>query len=226
MKANYVMIALAIGAWVGTAAADAGDYRIEVDALSGTEDHALQGYVLLGQDASFSRAVGTVGRAFSMSRQPGNTVWGVVTEAINFPQARGHVVGIESGVANLANDNDGELRGIDVVFKDRGDADLNNPVPDVGLNRFNESSAAVYISAQPRSSAGEFSGWQAGIRFAPTSVDRSLMKPYAVAIDTSDVQVAAPFYLIVWRCGAVKCGLRATENGAEIVNDIDAAIPK
>jgi hypothetical protein len=96
-------------------------------------------------------------------------------------------------------------------------------VPVVGQNRFNDSSEAILIASQPRSSAGEYSGWQTGIRFDRSSLDRSVSVPYAAAIDVSDAQVPATFYLIVWRCGKVKCGLKPTEDGAVVVRDIDNA---
>lgn len=205
------------------AAAAPGDFRLEADSVRpyGSEDTALQGYVLLQPGASQSRAVGTVGRAFSLSSLPDNTVWGVVTEGINFPGAQGSVIGMESAVVNMAPGNQGELRGLDIVFKDRMDVSFDDPVPVVGENRFNESSAAVYISSQPRSPAGEYAGWQAGIRFAPSSVDRSAARPYAVAIDLSEAQVDAPFYFVVWRCGPVRCGLLLAEDGPVVVRDVD-----
>jgi hypothetical protein len=47
--------------------------------------------------------------------------------------------------------------------------------------------------------------------------------PYAAAIDVTDPATQALYYLIVWRCGNVKCGLKPTAEGAEIVKDIDRA---
>lgn len=207
------------------AAAQPGDFNVVVDSVRPrfSEDSALLGFVMLKEGAAGSRAVGSVGRAYSASRGPGNTVWGVVTEGINFASARGNVVGTESAVVNTSNDNDGELRGIDLVFKNRMDVDIDNPVPVVGANRFNDHSAAVYVSSQPRSGAGDYSGWQSGIKFDKSSLDRSASVPYAAAIDASEVRTEAPFYLVVWRCGAVKCGLKPTEDGAIIVADIDHA---
>jgi hypothetical protein len=208
-----------------TARAEPGEFDLMVDSArnQSSEDKALQGYVMLQPGASHARAVGTIGRAYSQSHEEGNTVWGVVTEAINFAGASGHMVGTESAVANMAHDNVGELRGVDVVFKNRGDAALNDPVPTVGQNRYNDHSAAVYVSAQPRSPAGEYSGWQAGIKFGSTSLDRSASVPWTAAIDASEVQAAVPFYLVVWRCGKVRCGLKPTDDGATIVTDIDNA---
>lgn len=218
-------IALGASAWIGLAAANPGDFRLEVDSTRPpeSEDTSLMGYVLLRPGASQSRAVGTVGRAYSLSARPGNTVWGMVTEAINFPTAMGNVVGTESAVVNMAPGNTAELRGLDVVFKNRMDASLNDPVPAVGENRFNESSAAVYISSQPRSPAGEYSGWQAGLRFGRSSLDRSASRAWTAAIDVSDVEVDAPFYLVVWKCGFVRCGLLLTPQGPVTVTDVDRA---
>jgi hypothetical protein len=216
--------ALACSALVNAAAAP-GDFRLEVDSArpADSEDTALMGYALLQPNAANSRAVGTVGRAYSLSRQPGNTVWGVVTEAINFASAQGNVVGTESAVVNQAHDNVGELRGIDVVFKNRMDSQVGSAM-EPGANRYNESTAAVFISSQPRSPGGEYAGWQSGIKFGRSSVDRSITRAWAAAIDVSDVEVDAPFYLVVWRCGAQRCGLKLTEAGALIVRDIDGAM--
>jgi hypothetical protein len=47
--------------------------------------------------------------------------------------------------------------------------------------------------------------------------------PYAAAIDVSEAEVPATFYLIVWRCGKVKCGLKPTDSGATVVVDVDNA---
>ena len=147
----------------------------------------------------------------------------MVTEAINFPSASGNVIGLEAAAVNMSHDNRGAILGMDVVFKNRMDMGILEPVPEVGENRFNQNSLALHISAQPRSPAGEYSGWQTGIKFAAASLDRSVSVPYAVGIDYSEAQLPARFYLMVWRCGAVKCGLKPTATGAEVVVDIDRA---
>jgi hypothetical protein len=218
------LLRLAVAAGVcATAHADPGSFTLMIDSDRdpSSEDKAVQGFVMLQPGASHARAVGSIGRAYSQSRAEGNTVWGVVTEAVNFAGASGHVVGTESAVANMSHDNTGELRGLDVVFKNRADGALGDPVPVVGQNRYNDHSAAVYVSAQPRSPAGEYSGWQAGIKFGSTALDRSASVPWTAAIDASEVQAVAPFYLVVWRCGKVRCGLKPTVDGATIVTDID-----
>ena len=175
----------------------------------------------MNEQANNAAAVGTVGRAFSLSRGRDNAVWGVVTEAINFPAASGHVIGLEAAAANMSHDNDGAIRGIDVVFKNRTDIQLFEPLPFVGENRFNARSVALHVSAQPRSPAGEYSGWQTGIQFARWSLDRSAIVPYATAIDVSEAEVPATLYLVVWRCGGVKCGLKAEGEALNVVVDID-----
>jgi hypothetical protein len=203
-----------------------GDFRIVVDEPRAvrSEDAALHGFVLLDQNAANSAAVGTVGRAFSTSRGMRNSLWGVVTEAINFPTASGNVIGLEAAAVNMSHDNRGAIFGMDVVFKNRMDVSVPEPVPAIGENRFNEHSVALHVSAQPRSPAGEYSGWQTGIKFAAASLDRSVGVPYAVGIDYSEARVPARFYLMVWRCGIVKCGLQPTETGAEVVVDIDRVV--
>jgi hypothetical protein len=217
------MLSVLLALYVTAVQADPGDFRTSVDSPrpESSEDSALQGFILLKENAAGSRAVGAVGRAYSVSRGANNTIWGMVTEAVHFNGATGNAVGLETAVANLSPDNAGQLRGIDVVFKNRMDSSLHEPVAVVGQNGFNLNSAAVYISSQPRSSAGEFSGWQAGIRFDRSSLDRSSAVPWTAAIDLSEVETPAALYLIVWRCGVVKCGLKPTETGAVIVADID-----
>jgi len=205
------------------AAAGSGDFRIVVDEPRAvrSEDAALHGFALLNQHAQNAAAVGTAGRAFSLSRAADNAIWGVVTEAINFPSASGNVIGLEAAAVNMSHDNRGSVLGLDVVFKNRWDTGLHQPVPTVGENRYNEHSAALQVSAQPRSAAGEYSGWQTGIRFARSSLDRSAGRAYAAAIDFSEAEVPATFYLMVWRCGVVKCGLKPTAGGFTVVVDID-----
>jgi hypothetical protein len=205
------------------ACADPGDFRGVVSTARPpySEDFALHGFLLLDRGAAGSRGAGVIGRTYSLSADPSNTVWGIVAEAINFPEAGGHIVGTESAVVNMAPDTIGEIRGVHVVFKNRMDMGIAEPVPAVGRNRFNENSAAIYVSGQPRSPAGEYSGWQSGIKFDRHSLDRSVSVPYTAAIDVSEVEVPATFYLIVWRCGEVKCGLKPTDDGAVVVRDIE-----
>lgn len=214
-------MALALAA--GTAGAEPGDFRLVVEEPHPeiTEDSALMGYVLVKEGARRMRAVGTVGRAYSLSPDPSNILWGNVAEVINLPRASGSLVGTETAAVNMAHDNQGEVRGLDVVFKNRMDASLYEPVPHVGQNRFNENSAGIVLSSQPRSPAGEYSGWQSGIRFAANSLDRSASRPYAAAIDATELALEVPLYLIVWRCGEVKCGLEPTDYGARIAVDIE-----
>jgi hypothetical protein len=222
------LLCLLLAAALPAAAVDGiGDFRIVVDeprALR-SEDAALHGFVLLNERAQNAAAVGAAGRAFSLSRAPNTAVWGVVTEAINFPGASGNVVGLEAAAVNMSHDNRGAVLGLDVVFKNRWDSDLHQAVPAIGDNRYNDHSAAVQVSAQPRSAAGEYSGWQTGIRFARSSLDRSASRRYAVAIDFSEAEVPATFYLMVWRCGQVKCGLKPTDAGLDVVVDIDRPGP-
>lgn len=216
---------LVLAAAGSTVHAEPGAFNVVLDAArpASSEDSAVHGFVLLNPATRNARAVGAIGRAYSTSPGPDNAAWGMVTEAVNLPLARGHLVGLETAVVNMAPDDPGALRGIDVVFKNRMDVSYFDAVPVIGQNRFNDESAALFVSSQPRSPAGEYSGWQAGIRFAASSLDRSATRPYAAAMDVSEVEVAAPVYLIVWRCGRVKCGLAPTDDGARIVRDIEGA---
>jgi hypothetical protein len=224
MKTTMLLAALAALA-AHAAHAGTGDFRIVVDEPRAvrSEDAALHGFVLLNANASNAAAVGAVGRAFSVSPGARNSLWGVVTEAINLPGASGNVIGLEAAAANMSHDNRGAVLGVDVVFKNRMDVEFDEPIPEVGQNRYNDQSVALHVSAQPRSAAGEYSGWQAGLKFAKWSLDRSKSVPYAVGIDFTEAEIPADFYLMAWRCGKVKCGLRPAEGGFVVVVDIDAA---
>ena len=224
-KTKQLLRTLALLAFAPLAMAQPGGFTTTVDDTRppNSEDSALYGFLMLKEGATNAHAVGAVGRAYSVSAAPGNTVWGMVSEAVNFPAANGNVVGIESGVVNMNPANESQLRGLHVVFKNRTDLAIGEPVPVVGQNKFNDHSVAIYVTSQPRSAAGEYSGWQTGIKFDTASLDRSASVPYAAAIDLSEAQVPATFYLIVWRCGEVKCGLKPTADGATIVRDIDRA---
>lgn len=223
MTTRTLCALLALAALPAAVAAANGDFRIVVDEprVVRSEDAALHGFVLLNERAQNAAAVGSAGRAFSLSRAANNGVWGVVSEAINFASASGNIIGVEAAAVNMSHDNRGAVLGLDVVFKNRWDTGLHQPVPAVGENRYNEESAAIQVSAQPRSAAGEYSGWQTGIRFARASLDRSVARPYAAAIDFSEAEVPAAFYLMVWRCGIVKCGLKPTDEGFAVIVDID-----
>lgn len=205
------------------AAAQGGDFRVVVPDTDGDahEVAAVQGAAIATQTARHVRLVGAAGRAFSLSANPAVSIWGLLAEAMNFPGASGHVIGLEVGAVNMAHANAGEIRGLDVVFKNRMDTAVSVGVP-LGENRYNDRSAAVYISAQPRSPSGEYAGWQTALKLGPASLDRSASVPYAAAIDVSELEVAVPFYVVVWRCGQVKCGLVAGDRGLTVVEDIES----
>jgi hypothetical protein len=176
----------------------------------GTEQSAIAAMSSTTQPDKF--AVGGIFRAAYLAGS-GGTAFGLATEAWADPGADANVVGAEFSVRSHAG-NQREMRGIDVVFKDRPDG---TPAVSLGDNRYNEHSAAVYISSQPRSASGEYAGWNAGIKFDASSLDRTASVPYAAAIDLTQLAARADTYFVVWSCPPQKCGLVLGVDGSVTV---------
>jgi hypothetical protein len=169
-----------------------------------------------------------VGGAFRSHANGSWAAWGIATEAVSAPDSIAHLVGAEIVVASRNGNSDQAVKwGLPIIFGNRAtgnDGPLEGPI---GKNAFNENAKAVLIQGYARSPAGEYSGWQTGIYFDKTSMDRTVSKPYASAIDVSDVQSqGAPWYLVTYRCGTLRCGLKASVVGIEIWRDIDGPLPK
>lgn len=109
-------------------------------------------------------------------------VWAAALEAIAYPNTATAIVGIEPAVVNL-NDNAPLLAkwGINTVFKDRADgatASFNG----LGSNYYNYFAEAFVLSAQARSSDGEFCGWNCGIDFLDASLDTSTVPAWSAVV--------------------------------------------
>jgi hypothetical protein len=66
------------------------------------------------------------------------------------------------------------------------------------------------------------------LKFDRISLDRTKSRAYAVAIDVSELEVQdAPWYVLMYRCGGTKCGLRVGATGAlEVWEAVDTASPR
>lgn len=181
------------------------------------EQAAVSGYSWVDNGDSAA-----VGGAFRAMLDNGQAAFGIATEANGTPWGVGHLIGAEFALASRnAWDSKSARWGINIVYKNR--ADGNGPVESgIGANRYNENAVGIMVTAQGRSSVGEYSGFQRGIVFEKDSLDRSATKPYAAAIDVAGVNVVdAPWYLVVFKCAALTCGLKATANGLEVWEDIE-----
>ena len=130
--------------------------------------------------------------------------WGIATEAWSMPGAKSSLVGGEFSVVSLNHDQRHDIRGADLVFKNRRDGA--GSVGRVGENRYNENSRALNISSQPRSSTGEYCGWQTGVYFDKDSLDRTASKPYTALVDFTAITHKEP-WMMVWG-DAVKYGMK------------------
>lgn len=95
------------------------------------------------------------------------SVFGIACEAWTSEVAsHATLVGLEASVISQYNANKMALVGMNSVYKDRPDTLYSGAVSQgLGANKYNANSRAIFISAQPRSTAGENCGWGRGIMF-------------------------------------------------------------
>lgn len=181
------------------------------------EQAAVSGFSW-GTDPTRS-AVGGAFRGYT-----GGSPWafGIATEAISSPTSHGHVIGAEIDVySRNGNATDSAKWGINLIFFNRATGTFGNAESGLGGNRYNDGAKAMVIEAQQRSPVGEYSGWQTGFYFGKTALDRTVTKTYASVIDVADVTVDAAWYLVVFRCGDQKCGLKLVDGGLELWQDVE-----
>lgn len=88
----------------------------------------------------------------------------------------------EAGFSNMLSivsqyhDNNAYKFGLSLLFFDRAASLSSGAVlhGTSGNNKFNRYSTALYISSQARSTAGEYCGWNTGIYFTDSSIDRTI----------------------------------------------------
>lgn len=200
----------------GFAAGGRTNYFITMDmSTPGFEEAAVSAYNWSDKQGALS--VGIAARAYSAGSYGGT--WGIAAEAINAPLSVGTaLLGGEFLVGSRGPWNDSSKWGVNIIFMNRATTELE---VGKGGNRFNNNSAAIQIDAQRRSSAGEYSGWQSGIKFSNHALDRSLDKQYAAVIDISEIVLEDRFYFLVWMCGDSKCGLEMDDISIKIWKNID-----
>lgn len=201
-------------------------YAITIDSAEqgNAEQAAVSAFSWGGLD-NRRNIVGGALRAYSASTYP-TGVWGADIYAVNAPGTPLQLVGAEIAVYQRNHANWQVSAAINTIFGSRLPVD--DPEHALGENRYNENSVAMLVTSQPRPTSGEFSGFQTGIRFDRVSLDRSRSRGWTAAIDVSPLEVHedARFYLVVFRCGTQRCGLRLTETGQmEVWRDVDSALP-
>lgn len=122
------------------------------------------------------------------------TVWGIATEAdtgdnTTAGTSSANLVGAELAVMSQYPSNSSTLAGVNVVFKTRPDSLVGGAVrAGLGSNNYNLNSYGVWITAQARSTAGEYCGWSRGVMFDANSLD-STTAGKAIAFDASAVSL-------------------------------------
>lgn len=152
----------------------------------------------------FEFVSGLIGRGYCYPGMIPRITWGIATEAWSMPGAKSSLVGGEFSVLSLNHDQRFDIRGADLVFKNRRDGV--GSVGQKGENRYNENSRALNISSQPRSSDGEYCGWQTGIYFDKDSLDRTASKSYTALMDFSEITDKEP-WMMIWG-ESVKYGMK------------------
>lgn len=162
--------------------------------------------------------VGFHGYGYGLVTNPWG-VWGANFESTSAPEANNHLVGIEIGVYGRNGTCSWCVkRGLYMIFRNSAEAEPEGP------GEFHNENATVMQIGATGASERHYSGFQSVISFDQTAMDRTVSKPYISIVDTSDLKVRkdTPLYLLVYKCGDDKCGLKVTENGQlEIYRDID-----
>lgn len=104
------------------------------------------------------------------------TIFGIATEAwTGDNNSQATLKGAENAIISQANNNIMQLRGLDVVFKNRSDnREMGGlgPVQGLGSNLYNANSAGITFSSNNRSVLyGEYCGWGTGMRFNADCLD-------------------------------------------------------
>jgi hypothetical protein len=169
-----------------------------------------------------------VGGAFRAYADTSPWSFGMVAEALTSPTSNAQIVGAELDVASRNPNSSAAKWGLNVVFFNRFTGPAGAVESGLGTNRYNQNAKAVVIESLPRSTVGEYSGWQTAFYFGRTAFDRTVDKPYAAVIDVSDVngtdntlQAQVPLYIVVFRCGQSRCGWKASNMGLELWEMID-----
>lgn len=151
-------------------------------------DSYQRGMVGLARSTSgMAVVVGGMFQGRGLQGTQGGTVWGIATEAWSgeheeLPDHSMTLVGSETSVISQYHDNEDRIVGIDVVYKNRKDG-ADRPLYGIlGENKYNNKSWGIMISSQSRSVIGEYSGWEAGIKFMPNSLDRSASETESTVI--------------------------------------------
>ncbi len=173
-------------------------------------------YAIIGETTKTSGTNSTVGGGFhAYSKGSTGSVWGIATEAWTGDidtegTSSATLIGGEFSIVSQYHANANTLVGVDIVFKNRSDADTELEHGGAGDNKYNDNSRAIQISSQDPTSAGEYCGWQTAI-YLSDKLDQSTTKAYTSVIDlsaaTTDVQGGYP-WVFIWRIAAVYFGIR------------------
>lgn len=149
--------------------------------VTDTRNAILYGGVfsIVGAASGASQVVGAQIDGTVSAHSGATEVWGAALEAIAYPNTATNIVGIEPAVVNF-NDNAPLLAkwGVNPVFKDRTDtatASFNG----LGSNYYNYFAEAVVLTAQARSTDGEFCGWNCGLDFLDGCLDTSTVPAWS-----------------------------------------------
>jgi hypothetical protein len=167
--------------------------------------------------------------SFANSNDERDVMWGSMPIVCNgnetrAPQADHVMVGTELNVIQQYNNGSLPKVGENLVFFNRYMKAQNTLMPK-GPNRFNVNTTALFISSQAPSAAGEFCGWEKGIRFDKNSLSPSVEESAPTAIDMRDNTVMGAGgnpWLVLFRKGRYTYGIRFNTESMciEFVKDV------
>lgn len=194
------------------------NYLITKDIIEANDEQAAVSAFSWGGPTNARMIVGGALRAYT--ENPGYTgVWGADIGAYNSLYSGAQLVGVEVGTYQRNHANVQGAVGVNIIFGNR--AGVSQPPLGVGENKYNFRTQALMISAQSRSPAGEYSGWNRVLKVDDFAMDRTVERSYATIIEAGKVHTDTAWYLVTYPCGAWRCGLRPAERGLELWRDID-----
>lgn len=164
-----------------------------------------------------------VGGAFRGYSNGSPWAFGIATESISSPTSTAHLVNEMDIVSRNGNSVDSAKWGLNIIFFNRATGASGALESPIGANAFNKNAHALEVESLPRTAAGEYSGWNIFAHFGASAFDRTTDRAYASVVDLSDVTAneEVPVYVVVYRCGQARCGLKVSTLGLELWELID-----
>lgn len=159
--------------------------------------------------------------------------WGIALEAWTGNQttqgtSSANLIGCESSIKSQTHDNIGQLIGFHAVFSSRPDGSSNVLHGSIGSNQYNLNSEAIRVESMPRSSSGEYCGWNKVMRLKSGCLDRTATEGYTTIIDMMEASVdnsGGNPWMFRWMDGTNQMGMRynTTTHALEFYSNLQSS---